>query len=80
MSETGTECLWCGTKFSAAERAKGKLYCDASCKFRYKRAQRAAAQGDLLEALGPFVMDDGIEIYRQLVNQLAGTIRKGTTT
>jgi hypothetical protein len=51
-----------------------KLYCNDAHRARYKRAQKAANLADIVTELGPFVTDDGIFIYKRLVDSLAGRL------
>ena len=72
-------CLWCDTPLVPRTNDKGqeRLYCDASHRQKFKRAQRAFVIADVVERLGPHVNDSGIEIYKELVDHLAGRVSEG---
>ncbi len=67
-------CQWCSKRLPSAGQGTRRLFCDDTCRQRYKRAERAATLGELVEALGPHVDTGGIEIYKELVDHLAGKI------
>ena len=69
-----TKCRWCQREFVPPPSAPGKLYCDAACRAKWKRAEKSATIADLVEKLGPFVTDAGLGVYAELVGHLQGRV------
>jgi hypothetical protein len=57
-------------------QGRDKKFGDQACAQKWRRANRAATLGELVERLGPFVCDDGLEVYRELVGHLAGRVNE----
>ena len=71
-----TECKWCGKPLEDPRPGVTKLFCSDAHRARYKRAERSATIADVVERLGPHVTDEGIFIYKELVDHLAGKVNE----
>jgi hypothetical protein len=70
-------CLWCDTPLDPTPgKRDDRRYCGPAHAAAYKRAKKAETLADLVERLGPFVMDDGLWIYKELVDHLAGRVQE----
>jgi hypothetical protein len=70
-------CLWCETPLEPTPgRRAERLFCSDAHRARYKRTQRAVVIADVVERLGPHIADSGIDIYKELVDHLAGRVNE----